>query len=207
MDPYFTVIIATYNRSKLLKRALESLMNQTEKDWEAVIIDDGSIDDTYALCSLFKKKCTQVKYIKIKHSNEVHSKNMGILFSTGKYITFLDSDDEYHKDHLKSRKQLLNQNASIQFLFGGITLIGNEYVPDRFDCLNKIKLDQCVIGGTFFIDRNVMTSLKGLSQLALGADADLFERAKDAHINMMKTNLPTYIYHHETADSITNKLM
>jgi hypothetical protein len=119
----------------------------------------------------------------------------------------LDSDDEYHPDHLKSRKQLLNQNASIQFLFGGITLIGNEYVPDRFNCLNKIKLDQCVVGGTFFIERKVMTSLKGLKQLPLGADADLFERAKEARINMMKTNLPTYIYHHETADSITNTLM
>ena len=207
MEPYFTVIIATYNRSKLLKRALESLMHQTEKDWEAIIVDDGSTDDTYSQFSLLKKELTQVKYVKIKHGNEVRSKNIGILLSTGKYITFLDSDDEYHPDHLKSRKQLLNQNASIQFLFGGITLIGNEYVPDRFNCLNKIKLEQCVVGGTFFIERKVMTSLKGLKQLPLGADADLFERAKEARINMMKTNLPTYIYHHETADSITNTLM
>jgi glycosyltransferase involved in cell wall biosynthesis len=55
MEPYFTVIIATYNRSTLLIRALESLMNQTEKDWEAIVVDDGSKDDTYSQFLLYKK--------------------------------------------------------------------------------------------------------------------------------------------------------
>jgi len=203
---FFSIIITTYNRANLLKRALNSLIAQTEKDWEAIIVDDESTDDTYEQILPYLLSYSKIKYIRKSHSGEVKSKNAGIFSSTGKYISFLDSDDEYAPNHLETRKKILMQNKHVHFLHGGTEIIGNQYVPDRFDQKKIISLNDCAIGGTFFIERNTLHSLNGFWNIYLGADADLFNRAKEANVPMMKTKLPTYIYHHEIEDSITNKL-
>lgn len=205
-QPFFSIIISTYNRAQLIKRALNSLISQTEKDWEAIIVNDESTDDTYSQVLPYLRSYAKIKYFRKDHSGEVMSKNEGIRSSIGKFISFLDSDDEYQPTHLESRKAVLMQNPSIGFLYGGVKILGNQYVPDRFNYTKKISLNNCVIGGTFFIERNIIISLNGFRKILLGSDADLFDRAKKARILMVETNLPTYIYHHDTVDSITNKL-
>ena len=132
------------------------------------------------------------------------SKNEGIRLAGGKFITFLDSDDEYERRHLELRKEILRNDPEIQFIYGGTKIIGNQYVPDRFDYSKSVSLNDCVIGGTFFIERSALNRLAGFRNLSLGEDADLYERAKKAGITIKKTHYPTYIYHHETEDSITN---
>jgi|WetSurMetagenome_2_1015567.scaffolds.fasta_scaffold04859_3 glycosyltransferase involved in cell wall biosynthesis len=206
-QPYFSVIITTYNRAHLLKKALDSLIAQTESDWEAIIVDDESTDDTYAQIIPYLRSFRQIKYFSKKHSGEVETKNAGISLSTGKFITFLDSDDEYDPDHLKTRKLILDFNPSVRFLYGGVHIIGNQYVPDMFDYSRRINLNECAIGGTFFIERLTLIKLNGFAPIALGTDSDLFERAKKEAIPMKETKIPTYIYHHENEDSITNLLI
>ncbi|MEO6904059.1 MAG: glycosyltransferase family A protein [Bacteroidia bacterium] len=205
-SPFFSVIITTYNRAQLLKRALDSLINQTEQDWEAIIVDDGSTDETQTQILSYLNEYPQIKYFKKNHSGQVHTKNEGVRLSTGKFVSFLDSDDEYTVHHLESRKHILVQNPTLKFLHGGVKIIGIKYVPDRFDHSKNISLDDCVIGGTFFIDRSVLLLLGAFSDVVLGEDADLYDRAVGAGISILKTNSPTYIYHHETEDSITNNL-
>ena len=202
--PFFSVIVTTYNRKNTIERALASLVSQTEKDWEGILIDDGSTDDTYAHILPFLQANPKLKYQKIIHGGESTAKNEGIALSSGRFITFLDSDDEYDPDHLKSRKALLTSNPTVNFLHGGVKILGDPYVPDRFDPSVKIHLADCVIGGTFFIERNFLNTLKGFKQILLGPDADLFDRAQNAEATIVKTDLPTYIYHHYTEDSITN---
>lgn len=204
-QPFFSIIITTYNRAHLISRALNSLVAQTEKDWETFIVDDGSTDDTYSQILPFLKAYPQIKFLKKIHSGEVPSKNQGIQASNGKFISFLDSDDEYYPVHLETRRSILEKNPSVKFLYGGVKVIGNKLVPDKFDLSKKINIKNCVIGGTFFIERNVLISLKGFKEIYIGTDADLFERAKELGIKLMKTGLSTYIYHHENIDSITNK--
>jgi len=206
-QPYFSVIITTYNRAHLLKRALDSLISQTEPDWEAIIVDDESTDDTYAQIIPYLSSFTQIKYYRKKHGGEVATKNAGISFSNGEFITFLDSDDEYDPDHLKTRKIILGFNPSVRFLYGGVRIIGNQYVPDRFDYSRKINLNECVIGGTFFIERLTLIKLNGFAEINLGTDAALFERARNEALPVKETKIPTYIYHHENEDSITNMLI
>lgn len=205
-QPFFSIIIATYNRADLLQRALHSLVAQTEEDWEALVIDDGSTDDTYMKILPFLSKYNKIKYQKTANRGEALSKNEGLFASKGKFISFLDSDDEYRPHHLQSRKELLLKNPNVNFLYGGLEIIGNHYVPDRFDRSRKIHLNDCKIGGTFFIERNILLSLNGLHNIPLGADADLFDRAKAAQIELMHTDIPTYIYHRELTDSITNNV-
>jgi glycosyltransferase involved in cell wall biosynthesis len=204
--PFFSVIIATYNRSTLLKRALKSLIAQTEKDWEAIVVDDESTDSTYLHISSYLELHPNIRYVRQTHSGEAVSKNTGISLARGKYITFLDSDDEFSPLHLESRKAVLEQNPKIGFLYGGAEIIGNQYVPDRFDHSKRINLKNCAIGGTFFIERSILIELRGFKKILLGTDADLMDRLKNAGINMMMISQPTYIYHHETEDSITNTI-
>ena len=206
-QPFFSIVIATYNRANLVKRALKSLISQTETDWEAIIINDGSTDNTYEQILPYIKDYAKIRYVRKVHSGVVQSKNKGINLSNGKYISFLDSDDEYSSNHLKTRKQILLDNPTVKFLYGGVEIIGNQYVPDRFDYSKKIHLSKCVIGGTFFIERQSLISLNGFSEVPIGTDAVLFERAKDAKIKMMETNLPSYIYNRTSKDSITNRML
>lgn len=205
-QPFFSIIIATFNRAHLLERALKSLISQTEEDWEVIIIDDGSTDDTQLQILSYLKMHPKLTYFKKVHSGEALSKNEGLRLANGKFISFLDSDDEYAPTHLESRKQILLENPHIKLLHGGCKIIGNQYVPDRFDTSQKIHLNECIIGGTFFIEKNVFTLLKGYNKIYLGTDADLYDRAKAAEIEILETTIPTYIYHHDTQDSITNKL-
>jgi glycosyltransferase involved in cell wall biosynthesis len=205
-QPMFSVVITTRNRARLLKRTLDSLISQTENDWKAIIVDDGSMDDTYTHILPYIRSCPEIRYIWKAHSGAVLSKNYGIRASGGKFITFLDSDDEYHPEHLESRKKFLIRNPSVRFLYGGVKILGNPYVPDKNNPSARVYLDDCVIGGTFVIEREVLLSLDGFREIRLGSDADLFERAKKAQILMAEVKEPTYIYHHENQESITNRL-
>jgi glycosyltransferase involved in cell wall biosynthesis len=205
--PFFSIIITTYNRANILKKAIESMILQTEYDWEVIIIDDESTDDTYLKVLPYIRSDNRIRYMRKAHSGEAMSKNAGINSSAGRFVSFLDSDDEYSPVHLQSRKSILSHNPSVNFLYGGVKIIGNQYVPDRFDSKKKIHLSECVIGGTFFIERNTLFQLKGFRKIKLGTDADLFERAVQAGVIMKETEIPSYIYHHETEDSITNMLI
>ena len=181
-------------------------MGQTENDWEAIIIDDGSTDNTASRILPFLKLGKKINYTWQKCQGATGAKNAGIQLSKGKYITFLDSDDEYHPSHLESRKKILLAHPEVEFLYGGIKVIGSEYVPDRFDYEKMVHLDDCSVGGTFFIKRPVVFSLNGFAEIALGSDADFFDRINKAGIASMKAEDPTYIYHRENANSITNNL-
>ena len=207
VKPFFSIIITTYNRSVILKRALDSLIRQTEKDWEAIIVDDASSDDTQSLVLPYLIGNKSIRYFVKSHSGEAMSKNEGINLTTGRFISFLDSDDGYSPEHLHLRKAILMQYPSVSFLYGGVKVIGNQFVPDRFNPEKRIHLSECVIGGTFFIDRNTLLRLKGFKNILLGTDSDLFKRAVISGVMMKETAIPTYIYHHETEDSITNMLL
>jgi glycosyltransferase involved in cell wall biosynthesis len=204
--PFFSIIIATYNRAQLVTRALRSLSGQTEKDWEAIVIDDESTDETYEQLRPFLLKQPAIKYLRKVHGGEASSKNAGISYSRGKFISFLDSDDEYDSTHLEIRKAMLLEHPSVKFLYGGVRIIGNQYVVDRFDHAKKINLNDCVIGGSFFIERNLLLSLNGFRNIQLGTDAELFDRIKTTGVTMKEIHSPTYVYHHENMDSITNQL-
>lgn len=202
--PFFSVIITTYNRADLLLRALDSLIRQIEQDWEAVIIDDGSTDDTKNRILPFLNK--KIHYVWQPPEGASAAKNSGILFSKGKYITFLDSDDEYDEHHLQLRKMALEENEQIEFMYGGIKIIGNPFVPNRFDFSKMIHLSHCSVGGTFFIKKRVFLSLGGFAEIPFGSDADFFQRINSSGIHITKCEHPTYIYHRDNENTITNNI-
>lgn len=206
-SPFFSVIIPTFNRKATISRAINSLLAQTETDWEAIIVDDGSTDDTYYELRPLLDQFENIKYLKQKNRGAAGSKNTGIQHAKGVFFTFLDSDDEYERTHLASRKKIIIENPGLQFLSGGLKIIGSPFVPDRFDATKQVHIDKCEIGGTFFIEKQLLYSLKKFNDILLGEDSDLFDRVAATGVSMIKTNLPTYIYHRETEGSVTNLLL
>ena len=81
--PFFSVIISTFNREILLMRALNSLISQTEEDWEAIVVDDESTDQTHTQILQLLKAYPKIKYIKRSHGGEALAKNTGISSATG----------------------------------------------------------------------------------------------------------------------------
>ena len=101
--PLISVIIPVYNRADKLKRALESVLNQTETDLEALVIDDGSDDDAEAAANSFSDP--RVRYARQSHAGACAARNRGIALAKGEYIAFQDSDDFWRPQKLQ--KQLL----------------------------------------------------------------------------------------------------
>lgn len=196
-NPFFTIIVSTYNRNSLLQRAITSLLNQNDKDWECIIVDDGSQDDTYSYCIPLCKQDSRFYYVYQSNLGPAYARETGIKLANGRYVTFLDSDDEYEPEHLTLRKRLLIENPFIDFLFGGYKVIGSKFVPDIHNPNKLILLDKCVVGGTFFIKKSVINKLGGIPKLEYGEDAKLFEIAKRAGLIIKRVEFPTYIYHRE----------
>jgi glycosyltransferase involved in cell wall biosynthesis len=96
--PFFSIILPTYNRAKFLRRAIESVLSQTYDNWEFIIVDDGSTDNSKEIIDSYID--SRVRYIYQQNSERSTARNKGIDSSKGKYICFLDSDDYYMPDCL-----------------------------------------------------------------------------------------------------------
>ena len=107
--PFFSVIIPTYNRCILLNRAIKSVFDQKFKDFEIVIIDSNSTDDTEKTVKSFDQG--KIIYKKIGTiGNIAKSRNEAITNSNGTWLAFLDSDDEWHKDKLEETYFVIKNN-------------------------------------------------------------------------------------------------
>ena len=115
--PFFSVIIPTYNRAHLIEKAVKSLLNQTFNDFEIIIVDDASSDNTEDVVKKINATC--ISYIKNQTNQErCITRNIGINASKGKYICFLDSDDYHLPHHLESLyKLIISKNEPKAFFF------------------------------------------------------------------------------------------
>lgn len=99
---FFSVIIPTFNREVLIARALKSLSSQTYKNFEVIVVDDGSTDDTKFVCDNFKGHFNNFVYINLPNSGgPAKPRNIGIEHSRGSWICFLDSDDYWLPNKLE----------------------------------------------------------------------------------------------------------
>lgn len=109
-SPFFTVVIPTYNRSHSIIDAVKSVLTQSFSDFELLIIDDGSTDNTRVLIGPFAEKDARVNYVYQENAERSAARNHGISLAKGKYICFLDSDDLYLPDHLLEFRKVIESN-------------------------------------------------------------------------------------------------
>ena len=103
-----SIIVPTYNRASLIPRLLKSIQGQKFQNWELIIMDDGSVDDTSLVVKPFLAD-ERIKYFKKENTGATHTRNEGVKHSSYKWITFFDSDDEAREDWLSSMASLLEK--------------------------------------------------------------------------------------------------
>ncbi|MCU0373400.1 MAG: glycosyltransferase [Ignavibacteria bacterium] len=156
--PQISIIIPVFNRADIFDRALNSVLNQSYTDYEIIIINDGSSDNLHEKISGYLKYNYRIKYYYQANTGTVVSLNKGINLADGRFITYLDSDDEYMNNHLESRINYMNDNPEVDLIHSDAHLIGDEadfWVPDALNPGELIHINECIIGATFFGKRNV----------------------------------------------------
>lgn len=96
-----SVIVPMYNSQKYISRCIESIITQTYRDIEIIVIDDGSNDKSFEIVEKFSKKDNRIKLITQKNSGVSTSRNNGLKLASGKYIFFIDSDDWIEKNYIE----------------------------------------------------------------------------------------------------------
>jgi len=177
------------------------VINQTVDSWELIIVDDGSTDLSFEIVNEYVLRFENIRYLKHSNRKTPLATNAGLLAACGEYIAFLGSDDEIKPDHLKLRIEFMKQNPEIDFIHGGVEIIGDPYVKDKNDLTKQIHLSECAVGGTFYGKRNVFLELNGFKNLRYSDDSDFLERAEKKY-KIAKVDFPTYIYYRDTPDSI-----
>ncbi|AEH45609.1 glycosyl transferase family 2 [Thermodesulfatator indicus DSM 15286] len=127
--PLVSVIIPTYNRAFLLREAIFSVINQTFQDWELLIIDDRSTDNTKEIVSDLARKEPRIKYLTNKFKKgPAGARKYGIQNARGEYIAFLDSDDLWKPWHLEKAIFLLTKYKYIDWFYADVELVKNNNV-------------------------------------------------------------------------------
>lgn len=125
--PKISIIIPTYNAEKFLRRTIESVLRQTYHNWEMLIIDDCSSDNTRKIGDEFVKNDSRVKYVALDKNSggPAHPKNVGIELSSGRLIAFLDHDDEWFPEKLEKQVNYLG-TTGLQFVTCDSAIIVSE---------------------------------------------------------------------------------
>ncbi len=113
-EPIISVVIPCYNAEKYIKETIESVLNQDNENFELIIVDDGSQDDSEKIIKSFKDK--RIRYIYQKNAGVSAARNKGITNAFGRYIAFLDSDDLFLEANLRKKIEILESNKSISLI-------------------------------------------------------------------------------------------
>ena len=107
-----SIIVPIYNTRHMVERCLDSLIQQTYKNIEILLVDDGSTDGSGEICKVYKKNNEKISYIYQENQGVSKARNTGLQYATGKYITFVDSDDYVRKNFVEIlvKNQIIKSN-------------------------------------------------------------------------------------------------
>lgn len=202
MDKNVSIILPTYNGGKYIKRAIESVMTQTFSDWELLIIDDGSTDDTERIVKEFASKDSRIIYLKNENNLGIQKTlNRGLKESKGEYIARIDDDDEWvDKDKIKKQVEFLESKPDHVLVGTGVIVI-NENNNELFRYLlpeSDKDIKGRILGKNCFVHSSVM--FRKLTALEFGGyDESTSTRHIEDYDLWLKfgtvgkfANLPTY---------------
>lgn len=215
--PKVSVIIPTYNRADLLPRAIGSVLNQTFRDFELIVVDDGSTDNTKEVVKEFQKKDERVRYIwRENSSGAAKPKNEGIKNSKGDYIAILDSDDKWLPGKLQKQLELFenSSNPRVGFVSCHALVIDEksgkklEYKIPRYKNVLKNILTQDYMGsGSGMVYKKSVFDNAGLfdENLKTGQDWEIRIRlAQKYDFDFVPRPLFKYYIHSENISGLTN---
>lgn len=139
--PLISIIIPVYNAGKYLPQCLDSVVNQTYKNIEVILVNDGSSDGSETICQRYANDYPHINYIKRENAGASASRNYGVGIAKGEYIFFLDSDDYLKADCLANMVDVANTGKLVVtgYILDDVTL-NSIYIPQQYDgCYNSVK--------------------------------------------------------------------
>lgn len=145
-----SIILATHNRKEMLPRMMESLKNQTFKEYELILIDDGSTDGTEALCDKYAKEDERIRIIKIRPNMGLsNARNVGIEEARTEYVSFVDDDDFCEERMFEHLYRLATENNADIAVTGCVDEYPDRCVPkyvyDEIHVFNKVQGLECFL--------------------------------------------------------------
>ncbi len=140
MNKLVSIITPTFNSAKYIAETFQSVQNQTFQDWEWIIIDDGSSDETEIIVNSLKEKDNRIQFYKLeKNSGPAIARNTGIEKAKGNYMTFLDADDIWFPNFIENSITTINR-TNVSFVFSSYRRSNEnlEFVYSDFIVPNKV---------------------------------------------------------------------
>lgn len=206
MKDLISIIVPVYNVEKYLNKCIESIIKQTYKNIEIILIDDGSTDNCGKICDEYKKIDNRIKVIHKENEGVSSARNIGIQNSNGNYIGFVDSDDYIEKDMYEKLVNEMKLDKDLSIAICGVNDISEEGI-----ILNNSKYNKEIIldRETFFIEilneeninaviwnklfkKELFSNVKFNEQTKIAEDLELFLNIID-RINKVKI-IPNKLY-------------
>lgn len=147
-EELISIIIPVYQVEKYLSECIESIIRQTYKNIEIILVDDGSTDSSGCICDNFAQTDSRIKVIHKKNEGVSKARNIGIKNASGNYICFIDSDDYVKKDYIKRLYELCIENNS-DISICGVINIENGQVKTKSKAINTVYSSEEAIKGIF----------------------------------------------------------
>jgi len=182
MNPLVSVIIPVFNGEKYLIEAIESVLAQSCRPLELIIVDDGSTDESAAIAQSYK----EIRYIYQPNMGVPVARNTGLASAVGEFIAFLDADDMWHPQKLQIQVEYLKEHPSIMYTLSKINNFvepGCNIHPDK---LQSILKNEQINLASLVAHKAVFDQIGEFNpRYHVGEDFDWITRAKDAGIPMV----------------------
>ena len=201
--PFFTIVIPTYNRARFIINTIDSILQQKYRNYELIVIDDGSTDNTESLVRNIDDE--RVKYIKKENGERGAARNKGVEFSRGEYINFIDSDDLIYPNHLATAHRFIIERKPEIFHLGydikDPNLNFEREVNDLPDPINnKLIFGNYLSCNGVFIKREVIEKNRFNEDRTLSAseDYELWLRIASKHKIHINNQVTSTIINHDS---------
>jgi glycosyltransferase involved in cell wall biosynthesis len=217
----FSIIIPLFNRENFIKETLLSVLNQTEKDYECIIVDDGSTDESVNYVRSVIEGKNKFSLYQKNNEGVSSARNFGLKKAKGQYVCFLDSDDLWNSDYLKNLRKLIYANPKINMICGAWSVFINDLknIIEVYDysCFSKneyfisdffeVSLNLWRTAGltsAICVRKSVFSTIEFNTRYSMGEDVDVWVRIAAKHPDTLFYNSPKMFYRTSQSDSLTS---
>lgn len=141
-----SIVMPAFNSSKYIRQTIDSVLGQTFDNFELIIVDDGSVDDTANIVSEYTSRDSRVKYFYQKNRKQAAARNYGVSLAVGTYIAFIDSDDLWVKNKLSLMVEAF-ESGEQDLLFSGCYIFSEDFDEDKFQYYDSMRVVEATYHG------------------------------------------------------------
>lgn len=202
----FSIILPTYNRATMLKASIGSVQNQTYSNWELIIVDDGSSDNTAEVVAEIKADDDRIKYFYQENAERSAARNNGISKADGDYICFLDSDDRFASNHLEGLISEINKHQSKEFVYISKSTVINKGGETKIDIIKgendyETVLLNSITPGQICVAKEIIQNNTFNEKIRISEDTELLFRLIGL-APLCILNQYTFLYHQHDDNSV-----